>query len=220
MTLLRWPGTKRQGRIRAGEKDSAAKRWNKPVIGVMAIIAALLLTGCGSLSPAPRVYVLGYPMPPAVTVRSETGLPIAELKTVSIPDYLDSTDILRRTGPNEITASPTGQWGERLSRGLTDALASALSKRLPDLVVTTAPTATPAHRIFVDIESLDIGTEGRCLLEGRWRITDDNRQNSSTNGQGLFSETAASIDDSAVVMALTRIVDQLAEQVAKTSGLE
>ena len=46
--------------------------------------------------------------------RLRKPLPVVELKPVSLPDYLNSTDILLRDGQNELTASPTGRWGERL----------------------------------------------------------------------------------------------------------
>jgi uncharacterized lipoprotein YmbA len=180
---------------------------------------AVLFAACNSL-PVQRTYVLGDPAPPVSGVKSEAGLPIIELKTVSIPDYLDSTDILRRAGPNEVIPSPTGRWGERLSLGLTDALASALSRRLPKQVVTTMPTAEPTRRIFVDIERVDIDADGRCLLAARWQITEANGQSRSKSDHGTFSQTAASVDDPAVASAMTQAVDQLAEQIAKTIELE
>jgi uncharacterized lipoprotein YmbA len=180
------------------------------------VSATALLTGCGFL-PNPRTFVIGD-APPAVGVRPETGLPIIELKTVSVPDYLDSTDILRRSGPNEVTPSPTGRWGERLSLGLTDALTSALSKRLPKLVITNTPTSEPLRRILVDIEQVDIGTD--CLMTARWRITHGDRQNASEGGRGTFSEIALTTDDAAIASAMTRLTDQLAEQIASAMTLK
>ncbi len=187
--------------------------------GLAVAMATTVLTGCGAL-PLQRTYVLGDPPVPTLGVRSETGLPIVELKTVSVPDYLDSTDILRRTGSNEVVPSPTGRWGERLSLGITDALASALSRRLPKLVITTTPASEPARRIFVDVERIDISAGGQCLVAARWRITGADGQATSTSKRGTFSETAASADDPAVAAAMTRVVDQLADQIAATMEAE
>jgi len=179
-------------------------------------MAAVLLTGCGSV-PIQRTYVLGDAPPSTVGIRSETGLVVIELKTVSVPSYLDSTDILRRTGPNEVTPSPTGRWGERLSHGITDALAASLSNRLPSLVITTTPVSEPARRIIVDIEAVDIGADGRCLVAARWRVSSGAaRQGAGESRRGTFGETAASIDDQAVASALTRAIDQLAARIAAT----
>ena len=176
---------------------------------------AALVTGCSSL-PITRIYVLGDPPALAIGVRSEAGLVVIVLRTVSVPDYLDTTDILRRSGPNEVIPSPTGRWGERLSLGLTDALASALSGRLPQLVITTIPAAEPTRRLFVDVDRADIGIDGSCLVAARWRVTGIDGKTMAASSHGTFGETAASSDDSAVASAMTKVIGRLAEQVAAT----
>ena len=187
----------------------------RPILwrGLTVVMATTWLTCCGS-TPIPRTFVLGDAAPPAIGVWSEAGLPIVELNTVSLPDYLDSADILRGAGPNEVIASPTGRWGERLSLGLTHALATALSRRLPHLVVTTTPISEPVWRIFVDVQRVDIGAGGQCLLAARWRISQINGRPTPESEHGTFTETAASADDGAVALAMTRAVDHLAERIA------
>lgn len=182
--------------------------------GLIVIGIALLLTGCGLASPPLRIYVLGDPATAPTGVLSETNLPIIELRTVSVPDYLDSSDILRRVGPNEVTASPTGRWGERLSVGLTQALATALSSRMPNVVIATNATPLPTRRLFVDIERFDIGLDGQCLLVAHWRVMPANGQTALARQQATFRETAAPVDDAAIASAMTRAVDHLAEQIA------
>jgi len=181
---------------------------------VAVALFALCLAGCGSM-PVRRTYVLGGP-PPVIGVRSERGVPVIELRAVSVPDYLDTTDILRRAGPNEVGASETGRWGERLSLGLADALVSALLPRLPGRIVTSRPVDNPARSITVEVESFDIAADGRCLLAARWRIADGGRGTTSAAEFGAFSEIATPPDDSSVAAAMTRAVDQLAERIAAT----
>jgi uncharacterized lipoprotein YmbA len=176
----------------------------------------LLLAGCGFAAPPLRTYVLGDPALPTPGVLSETNLPIIELRTVAVPDYLDSSDILRRIGPNEVTASPTGRWGERLSVGLTQALATALSRRMPDAVIDTTPTAEPTRRLFVDIERFDIGLDGQCLLVAHWRVLPADSHTALASEQATFRETAVPADDAAIALAMTRAVDHLAEQIVLT----
>jgi hypothetical protein len=187
--------------------------------GLTFAAATVLLAGCGSDSTL-RTYVLGSPALPSIGVWSEAGLPVIELRAVSVPDYLDSSDIVRRVGPNEVAASPTGRWGERLSQGLTHALASALSRRLPKVVIAMTPPSGPTRRLFVDIERFDIGVDGQCLVTARWRITAGDGQTISQSEHGAFREAAASSDDPAVASAMTRAVDQLAEQIAATIELD
>ncbi|HLY58856.1 MAG TPA: PqiC family protein, partial [Stellaceae bacterium] len=179
-----------------------ALAWRRLALATITVF----LAGCGSGSTM-QTYVLGDPAPPAIGVSSEDGLPVIELKPVSVPDYLDTSDILSRTGPNQMTPSATGRWGERLSVGLTRALASDLSRRLPLVVIATAETPEPTRRILVDIERFEIAADGQCLLAGRWRITARDGQTTADIERGSFSEAAGSIEDAAVASAMTRAVD-------------
>jgi uncharacterized lipoprotein YmbA len=172
----------------------------------------VLLAGCGS-SISIRSYELGAPVPAAPGIWSEAGLPIIELRTVSVPDYLDSSDILHRSGANELVASPTGRWGERLSLGLTHALASALAGRLPQTVITTNAHAEPARRLLVDVDSFEIGPDGACLLAAHWRFAAGDGEPATAGEHGRFSEAAGSLDDPAVAAAMSRAIDQLADQI-------
>jgi len=181
--------------------------------GLVLIGLSALLVGCGS-SFALKIYELGDPAPPAFGVWTENGLPIVELKIVTVPDYLDSSDILRRSGQNEVIASPAGRWGERLSLGLTHSLAAALSARLPTTVITTAFTSAPRRQIFVDIEKFDIEPDGRCLIAARWQIMTSDGQ-IALHEHGTFGTTATATDDPAIAVAMTQAVDQLAAEIAR-----
>ena len=188
-------------------------RRTAPLVGLLAMLA-----GCG-INPTLRTFELGDQSSPALGVWADNGLPSVELKTVTVPDYLDSTDILRHNGRNELIPSPTGRWGERLSRGLTHALATALSARLPQMVITTIATSAPRRQIFVDIERFDIETDGRCLIAAHWQIaTADGR--SPIRAHGTFGATATATDDQAIAAAMTDAVDQLASEIAKGTNVE
>jgi uncharacterized lipoprotein YmbA len=178
------------------------------------IVLTLLLVSCG-FAPMPRTFVIGG-SPSPLGVRSETGRPIIELRTVSVPDYADSTDILRRVGPNEVAPSPTGRWGERLSLGLTDALSAALSRRLPGRVVTTQSGSEPDLRLIVDFETVDIEPGGVVRGTVRWRIIARGGPPLAHAGQAAFSEAAGSADDAAVAAAMTLMVEHLADQIVVT----
>src|SRR3974390_3262476 len=100
------------------------------------LVLGSALTGCGSAGPPPVIYVLGAPPLAAVSSELLVGRPVVELKHVTVPDYLDVSDIMVRQSANALTSSQTGRWGERLSVGITRALPANLSGRLPGFVVT------------------------------------------------------------------------------------
>jgi uncharacterized lipoprotein YmbA len=86
---------------------------------------------------------------------------------VSVPDYHDTQEILRRDRPNEVTVVPTGLWAERLSVSVIHALAAFLATHLPN-VVTAQPAIPPSRQIIVDVLTFEISADGRCLLDARW----------------------------------------------------
>jgi uncharacterized lipoprotein YmbA len=177
--------------------------------------AAILLGGCGTF-PLPRIYVLGDSESPAPGVTDEAGLPHIELKTVTVPDYLDTTEIMRRMASNEVVASPTGQWGERVSAGITHALAVDLARRLPTIVIDSRGTAESPRRLLVDVERFEIGEDGRCALTARWRVNSLRDKGDGESRRGTFIEEARSNTDAAAAVAMTSAIDQLARQIAFT----
>ncbi|SEH25923.1 PqiC family protein [Magnetospirillum fulvum] len=184
-----------------------SRRW----LAIAAVMGSLALAGCG-LHPPPRTFVIGDPPPSNPARHSQTGFATIELKKVTVPDYLDSTDILRRIGPHELTPSPSGRWGERLSLGLTDALTAAVSRQLPNRMVTNHPIAAPLWRIAVDVERIDIH-DTICVLSARWSITGQENAKKSSWEHATFSESAATMDDPAIAAAMTKIVNDLADRI-------
>ena len=183
-----------------------------------------LLAGCAA-RPEPHIYILGNATEilgsatkRGAGVRDDTGRKVIEVRPVLIPDYLDTRDIMLRTGSNELKASETGIWGERLSIGLTQALAGALARRVPSaLVVASRPTVGPGVQILVDVTALEARPGGDCVLTAHWTIRSGNKSaalGNLTSAQGSFVTHADGTGDAAIVAAITRAVDELADQIA------
>ncbi len=176
----------------------------------------ILVAGCAG-PPAPKIYLLGDPPNPAPGVSKLSGRLVMQLLPVTVPDYLDTHDILVRNEQNEVKASPTGRWAERLSVGLTRALAAALSARLPGAdIVADQPIVPPAQQILVDVEAFEIKSDGQCLLTARWAIAKAGLH-VLHSGRGTFVEQAANNGDAAFASAMTRSIDHLADQVAAST---
>ena len=182
---------------------------------ILAIWCVALLIGCGS-SPAPRIYVLSTPATPIGDVRLESGRPIVELKPVSLPDFLDTSDILIRNGRNELTVSETARWGERLSIGITHALAAALVSRMPGTtIVTTSLYQRPIRVIRVEIEAFDVLPDGRCILVAHWVVDGPDRRAPAIAERGsVTTQAMGGLGDSAIVTAMSEAIDKLADYVA------
>jgi uncharacterized lipoprotein YmbA len=177
--------------------------------------SVVALAGCGALlggGAPPKLYVLGDVATPAA--QSERGRPLL-VRTVTVPEYLDSTDLLRRTGGNELTVSDTGKWGERLSTGVTRALASALATRVRRPILTNdSDRAGTAQDLIVDVESFDARADGTVVLAARWQVYDPDRRRTVGGDRVVFEDTAGDGSDQAIVAAMSRLVDKLADTVA------
>ena len=180
--------------------------------------AALGLAACSLPGPPPAQYVLD-PVPAATaTTVSQTALPIVEVGRVQLPDYLDTTDILERRG-NQLVPSETGRWGERLSIGMTHALVISLASRLPGMMVTgTTPAGRPALQVLVDVGAFESRPEGQVVLVARWVVADGVSRRTIAAQQTSLVDAVAGSGDSAVVAAMSHLVEELAGQLA--AGLQ
>ena len=177
-------------------------------------VAALGLVTCSTPGPLPAKYVLG-PMPVATaTTVSQSALPIVEVERVQLPDYLDTTDILERRG-NQLVSSETGRWGERLSIGMTHALIISLASGLPGMMVTeTSPAGRPALQVLVDVAAFESRAEGQVVLVARWVVANGASRRIIAAQQTSLVGSVAGSGDSAVVAAMSHLVEELAAQLA------
>jgi hypothetical protein len=182
----------------------------------IAILTILALAGCGS-DPVPSPYVLSAPAEPVPHAISEAGRPVLQVQRVTVPDYLDTTDMVSRDGANALKVSVTGRWGERLSAGITDALEADLRARARGFQVTgPAFSGQPARELVVNVEAFDIRPDGACVLTARWTLRGDNQTNIPGQTETFVTQAARSgngISDGAMAAAMAAAIQQLAAKV-------
>jgi uncharacterized lipoprotein YmbA len=184
--------------------------------GAVVLAALLLLAGCQSVPP-PATYVLGSPAPETTGAERLAGRPVIEVKPVLVPDYLDVTDMLVRRGSNQLVASQTGRWGERLSVGITRALAADLRNRLPSyLITTTSPVERPSREVLVDVENFEPRADGSVVLAARWRVIAGSSGEPEAGERVSMVEKLSGPGDAAMAAAMTQAVDALAGHIARS----
>jgi uncharacterized lipoprotein YmbA len=149
-----------------------------------------------------------------------SAAPALRLERVLVPDYLDTTDILTRVGGHELQSSQTGQWGERLSLGITHALRADLAVRLPSRIVAgSQPTDKTIRHILVSVDRFDVWADGHCILTANWSLIERDERDAVLTGHGAFTTPAASgvtPGDATVIAAMANAVSQLADGIAST----
>ncbi len=183
--------------------------WSATVCGLI-----LLVTACATSGPPPVEYVLGTDQAPPSAVNPVKGRQVVEVRPVRLPEYLDTRDLLVRKG-SQLIPSMSGQWAERLSVGMTRALALALSTKLPNAALfTTDPVQRPARQLLVDVTSFEARADQEVILTARWTFTDGAGRNSLLSQDTVLVEPTGSTNDEAVVNAMNRAVEALASQIA------
>lgn len=178
--------------------------------------AGLVPAACGSGGPPPVSYVLGTPAPDGTAAVPLAGRPVVEVKPVLVPDYLDTSDIQLRRDGNVMAPSTTGRWAERLSAGVTRAMAAELARRLPDLVVATVvPAERPARQVLVEVQSFEPRSEGSVLLLARWRVLDGAARDTLAGESVSLTAPLAGPGDAEAVAAMTKLVEDLAGRIAE-----
>ncbi len=185
----------------------------------------LLCAAACSSGPPRRIYVLTPPIDPtapATTASSPTSDPPApkqplEVRRVLVPDYLDNADILMRLGSDEVKASSSGRWGERLSLGVTHALGADLAARLPQYSIVQEGSSNPQRQVRITITALDLWQSGRCVISANWSIVDQDSSLPVTSGSGTFESPSAGgatkATDASLVEAVTRALGKLADSI-------
>jgi uncharacterized lipoprotein YmbA len=149
---------------------------------------------------------------------------VLQVEVVALPAYLDNTDILLRRGPHRLESVPTGHWGERLSLGLTHALAAELTDKLPRIrVVLERPESRTVRVLRVSVASFDVFPDGHCVLVAEWVIVEKAPAEASLPapvlGGGTFvTPPLAQVppDVAALVAAMSAAVARLADGIVAT----
>jgi uncharacterized protein len=191
------------------------KGWRRPGFAPAGLAIAILVSACSASGPPPELYVLGDAGRPRPEAVSQLDDPIVEVKPVRVPDYLDTTDIFTRGPGGRIVASQSARWGERLSVGMTRAVATSLEARLPQLAVTTTPPLEhPRWQVLIDLDAFEVQPGGPSVLIARWSVREGRGGQKLREERITLSTPVGRGGDQEVVAAMTRQVDQLVDRIA------
>jgi uncharacterized lipoprotein YmbA len=151
---------------------------------LLPVLLVLLLIACQS-EPS-RLYLLNSSPGPSFSAETvlvspgagrssgQASAPVVAVR-VTLPDYLDTTDIVLRTGANELKPDHDAQWGESLARAAARVMTENLAAGLPAAEVMMWPSRSSRaadYIVAVDLSRFDSDPAGDTVAEGRWTITD------------------------------------------------
>jgi len=179
-------------------------------IGFAVMIDGLSLVGCAG--PALLLYTLAGPedgVAPALGARPTVIL----VERVTLPDELDSEDILVRDG-SVFRRSAKGRWASRLSLQITGLLTRQLAARRPDALVTQQALAgEPSYRLRVTISQLDVRADGSAELAADWAIIPGNPSLPVMMDRATVSLRGSVATDADVVALDQAVIGRLAQAI-------
>lgn len=209
-----------------------------PLRLALARLAALplLLLAVDCSSPPSRLYVLNSqisPSPGPVAAQYGAGygpsLPVraggaaggALLGVaVTVPEYLERSSIVERTGDNEVKPRYEAQWGEGLTTDATRVVAENLTALLPSSDVVMLPSRSRRaldYEINLDLTRFDSDPVGNSVVAGRWSIS-DRGGNELTSGRVSRKEQADQAGFDAMAAAMSRNLAAVSADIAAAFG--
>ena len=176
------------------------------------IAALVLLAGCGS-APKEHYYTLASapaPLPPAAA-----NAPSIYVGPVSVPDAVDRSPMVLRTGPTQVDIDDFHRWAEPLKAGIPRAVADLLMRELgtPRVLAGRAASGTPVdYRIAIDVQRFDSSLSEGATLDAAWTITP--AKGSPRSGRTFAQEPAPTRDHAGVAAAHRKALEKLAKDLA------
>jgi uncharacterized lipoprotein YmbA len=186
-------------------------------------LLALTLTGCFGTSQPSRFYTLSSLSGKEPVANDQAGNRIVvAIGPLSIPDYLNGPEIITRAGQNEIRVNEFERWAGSLQDNMTRSMIEDLSVLMPEdrfsIIRWDAASERErpiAYRVAVDVSRFDAGPGGSVFLEADWTVYGEDRNLVAARKSGI-AEKAAGNNFADLVAAMSRAVEDLSRQIAKT----
>jgi uncharacterized protein len=176
------------------------------------VAAGLLAAACGS-TPREHFYTLA-----AVTEASPAATsPVAVfVGPVSIPEAVDRTPMVMRSGPNRVDIDDFNRWAEPLAAGIARVVAENLSRELGAPRVLSGRRASGEkvdYRVALDVRRFESSPADGASLDAFWTVTP--AKGSPATGRFQSREPASPADPAGLAAAHSRLLARLAHEIAR-----
>jgi uncharacterized lipoprotein YmbA len=177
-----------------------------------ALAAMFLLAACGS-TPKESYYTLSAS--PAPVPASGASAVSVTIGPVAVPEAVDRSPMVVRTGPTEVSIDDLHRWVEPLKSAIPRALAELLMRDLgtPNVLAGRSALGTKAdYRVAVDVQRFDSSFSEGATLDAAWTVTPG--QGPARGGRTFAQEAAPSRDHAGIAAAHRKALEKLAADIA------
>jgi uncharacterized lipoprotein YmbA len=194
---------------------------------LLGLAASICLAGC-AVSDATQYYTLGQAAAGSVESGAKasvsrssaagTGSVTIGVGPVTVPSYLERSQIVTRTSADQVELSMFHRWAEPLEDGMARVLAEEIGARVPSERIVMFPWRGAAARaiqyqVVVAVVRFDGRPGGDITLDTRWRILGSNGDELAFRRSTVI-EAAAGPGYERMVAAMARALVALAQEIA------
>jgi uncharacterized lipoprotein YmbA len=176
-------------------------------------VLSLGLAACAGPAPKESFYTLSAAAP-APTAPAGT-VPVVLVGAVSVPEAVDRTAMVIRTGPNQVDIDDANRWAEPLKAAIPRVLAENLRRELGSARVYASRLGAGSpvdHRVAVEVQRFDSSFAEGATLEAVWTVTP--ASGPARSGHTRAREAAASRDPAGLAAAHSKALETLARDIA------
>jgi uncharacterized lipoprotein YmbA len=180
----------------------------------------VVLGGCAGTSPPVNFYVLS-----SITESAATTVPAGDesriaigVGPVNLPDYLDRSQIVTRSSPNELKIAAFDRWAESLKSSFPRVLTENLSALLNTNQVAVFPwrkAISVEYQVIVDVVQFDVLSGGNAVLIARWSILGDGEDKMYMLKKSTITVSPNTDDYAELVSAQSQTLAEFSREIAE-----
>ena len=172
----------------------------------------LLLAACGSTAKE-SFYTLSAPPPVEAAAQATITLVVGP---VTVPEAVDRTPMVVRTGPNQVDIADLHRWAEPLKAAIPRVLAAHLARELPGARVSASRQSSGGdsdYRVVLDVSRFESSLSEGATLEATWVVTG---KGGPRRGRTVAREAASPGGYAGIAGAHSRALEKVAKEIAAT----
>ena len=189
----------------------------RTILSSSVVAIALAIAGCGS-SPSAKFYILNTVDRNVSTSAAPTQDRNIAVKVgpVSIPDTLDHSQIVTRSGKNMLILNEFNRWGGDFQSDVQRILGENISILLPtdQVVLSSEVSLVPTDfQVVINIREFDGNLGGNITLNADWSVTHKGKEKTVIAKKSVLQENAEGSDYQAYVAAQSRLLAKLSQEI-------
>ena len=177
------------------------------------LLVAALLAACGGAPVHESFYTLSLPASDAAMPSSAS--PAIFVGPVSVPESVDRTQMVLRTGANEVEISERYRWAEPLKNAIPRVIGETLSRELGTSRVLTSRSAAALpvdYRVAIEVQRFESSLASGATVDAVWTIT--KVDGGARRGGRTLATEPASGDAASLAAAHARALDRVGREIA------